>query len=158
MVKIGDIAPDFTLPSHTGEKIRLHDYKGNYIVLYFYPRAMTPGCTREAVRFNQLLDKFHELGAVVFGVSTDPVEKLKKFAEKYGLRFKLLSDRKGEVAKKYDVLRKGVKKPTANRVTFIIDKDLRIYEILKYIRPAEKHADTALEVVRKLAKAYSEEK
>ncbi len=157
MVRVGEIAPDFKLTNQWGEEVRLHDYKGKIIVLYFYPRALTTGCTREAVRFNQLLDKFKEYGGVVIGVSTDPVDKLRKFTEKYGLRFQLLSDPEGRVARLYDVLRKGAKRPTANRVTFIIDKDLVIYEILKNIRPAEKHADKALTIVSKLAQAETGE-
>jgi peroxiredoxin Q/BCP len=150
MVSIGEIAPDFALPNAEGRMVRLSNYKGKIIVLYFYPRALTSGCTREAVRFNNLLDKFHELGAVVIGVSADPVERIRKFKEKYGLRFQLLSDEKGDVIRLYDVAKKA-KRISAKRITFIIDNDFRIYEILKNIRPAEKHADLALEIVEKLA-------
>ena len=145
-------APDFEATAHTGERVRLSQYRGRIVVLYFYPRAMTPGCTREGIRFNELLDEFEKLGAVVLGVSTDPPEKNRRFAEKHGFRFLLLSDPEGEIAEKYGVLRitrSGAK--SAERVTFIIDKDGIIRRVLRNIRPAEKHADLALEAVRELA-------
>ncbi len=152
MLNVGDPAPDFELPAHTGEIVRLKDLMGKIVVLYFYPRAMTSGCTREGIRFNELLEEFEKLGAVVLGVSTDPVEANRRFADKYGFRFLLLSDVEGEVSEKYGVLRitRGGRK-AAKRTTFIIDSDGRIAAILKNIRPAEKHADMALEHVKKLA-------
>ncbi len=152
-LKPGDEAPDFELPSHTGDKVRLSNYRGRVVVLYFYPRAMTPGCTREGIRFNELYNEFEKLGAVVLGVSTDPVDKNRKFAEKYGFQFPLLSDVDGRVSELYGVLEvrgKGVK--SSRRTTFIIDAEGRIARILENIRPAEKHADLALEEVRKLSK------
>lgn len=145
----GQEAPDFEATLHTGEKIKLSELRGKIIVLYFYPRAMTSGCTREAKRFNELLDEFEKLGAIVLGASTDPPERNKKFAEKLGLRFKLISDPEARIATLYGVLKKGTKKPSAQRITFVIDKEGRIAEIIK-TRPAEKHADKALEAVRKL--------
>ncbi|MEB3774831.1 MAG: peroxiredoxin [Desulfurococcales archaeon] len=152
-LKPGDEAPDFELPSHTGDKVRLSNYRGRVVVLYFYPRAMTPGCTREGIRFNELYNEFEKLGAVVLGVSTDPVDKNRKFAEKYGFQFPLLSDVDGKVSELYGVLEvrgKGVK--SSRRTTFIINAEGRIARILENIRPAEKHADLALEEVRKLSK------
>ena len=152
-LKPGDEAPDFELPSHTGDKVRLSNYRGRVVVLYFYPRAMTPGCTREGIRFNELYNEFEKLGAVVLGVSTDPVDKNRKFAEKYGFQFPLLSDVDGRVSELYGVLEvrgKGVK--SSRRTTFIINAEGRIARILENIRPAEKHADLALEEVRKLSK------
>ena len=152
MVREGDLAPDFEATAHTGEKVRLSHFRGKIVVLYFYPRAMTSGCTREGIRFNELLDEFEGLGAVVLGMSTDPPEKNRRFAEKYGFRFLLLSDPEGKISSAYGVLkvtRSGRK--SAARTTFIIDADGRIVKILKNIRPAEKHADLALETVKKLA-------
>ncbi len=146
----GTPAPDFELPSHTGEKVRLSSLRGRIVILYFYPRAMTPGCTRETVRFNELRGEFQELGAVVLGVSTDPVERNERFAEKHGVGFPLLSDPEGRVARLYGVLREGRSRPRAERVTFIIDEEGVIREVLRNIRPAEKHADLALEAVRRL--------
>ncbi len=145
----GTIAPDFEAVAHTGDKVRLSQYRGRIVVLYFYPRAMTPGCTRETVRFNELFDEFEKLGAVVLGVSTDPPERNRRFAEKHGVRFLLLSDPEGEIARAYGVLRPNGK--SAERVTFIIDGEGVIRAVLRNIRPAEKHADMALEEVRKLA-------
>ena len=113
---------------------------------------MTSGCTREGKRFNELLEEFEKHGAVVIGISTDPVERNRVFAEKHGFRFKLLSDTDGNVAKAYGVLRKSCGgRPSADRVTFIIDPEGRIAAVIKRVRPAEKHADKALEEVRKLA-------
>ncbi len=152
-VEVGARAPSFEAVTHTGEKIRVpDDFKGRIVVLYFYPRAMTPGCTREGVRFNELLDEFEKLGAVVLGISTDSVEANRRFAEKMGFRFKLLSDPEGRIAEAYGVLRRGRgSRPSAERVTFIIDGNGVIRAILKNIRPAEKHADIALEEVKKIA-------
>ncbi len=151
MVGKGDKAPDFEAVVHTGEKIRLSDLRGKIVVLYFYPRAMTTGCTREGIRFNELIDEFERLGAVVLGASTDPVEANRKFAEKYGFRFKLISDPEGKIAEAYGVLQKRGDKISAKRTTFIIDKDGTIVEVLRNIRPAEKHADMALEIVKRLS-------
>ncbi len=149
-LKEGDPAPDFELPAHDGSMVRLSDFKGKIVVLYFYPRAMTSGCTREAQRFNELLEEFEKHGAVVLGVSNDPIDKIKRFADKLGLKFKLLSDAENKVIEEYGVLRRRGDKVSANRVTFIISPDGRIVKILKNIRPAEKHADLALEEVKKL--------
>ncbi len=147
----GSIAPDFELPDQDGKPFRLHENKGRIIVLYFYPRALTPGCTREAMRFNELYEEFAERNAVIVGVSTDPVNKVKRFHEKLGLKFRLLSDPEAKVVDLYGVRKKKAKKPSAERTTFIIDPELRIVEVLRNIRPAEKHADKALEIVKKLA-------
>ncbi len=150
MVDKGDPAPDFHLPDQDGVVRSLSDHRGKYIVLYFYPRAFTPGCTREATRFNELYDRFMEHGVVVLGISTDSVEKLRRFREKHGLRFTLLSDQEARVVEKYGVLKKGARKPSAVRTTFIIDPDGLVVEVLRNIRPAERHADKALEIVEKL--------
>ena len=151
MVSEGESAPSFEAVAHTGEKVRLEDFRGRIVVLYFYPRAMTPGCTREGIRFNELLDEFTKLGAVVIGVSTDPVDKNRKFAERNGFRFLLVSDEDGKIARLYGVLRGSGDSLSADRVTFIIDRDGKIARILKGIRPAERHADEALAVVKRLA-------
>ncbi len=145
------MAPDFELSAHDGSTVKLSGLRGKIIVLYFYPRAMTSGCTREAQRFNELLDEFEKHGAIVLGVSNDPIDRVKRFAEKLGLRFKLLSDPDNKVIEKYGVLRRRGDRVSANRVTFIITRDGRIAKILRNIRPAEKHADLALEEVKKLS-------
>ncbi len=152
MVAEGSPAPDFEAKAHTGESVRLSDYRGRIVVLYFYPRAMTPGCTREGVRFNELYEEFQKYGAVILGVSTDPVEKNRKFAEKHGFKFPLLSDEDGAIAEKYGVLEsRSSGNIAARRTTFVIDRDGVIRRVLSNIRPAEKHADMALDEVRKLA-------
>jgi peroxiredoxin Q/BCP len=151
MVKAGDIAPDFEALDHNGETFRLSNLRGRYVVLYFYPKAMTSGCTREGIRFNELLEEFKKLGVEVVGASTDPVDVNRKFAEKYDFKFKLLSDTRGVIARAYGVLRED--SFTAERTTFIIDPEGRIRAILSNIKPAEKHADEALRIVRELVEA-----
>jgi len=117
-VEEGSEAPDFELRDQGGRIFRLSDLRGRYVVLYFYPKAMTRGCTIEAIEFRDSYDKISSLGAQVVGVSKDGVEDIKKFAEKYGLPFTLLSDPEGRVIKQY-----CVQGPfgLARRVTFIID-------------------------------------
>ena len=147
----GAEAPGFEARTRTGETFRLSSLRGRILVLYFYPRAMTSGCTREAERFNRLLDEFEKHGAVVVGVSTDPPERNRRFAERLGLRFTLLSDPEGRIAQLYGVLKRGTRRPSAQRVTFIVDRNGVIREVLKNVRPAERHADLALEAVRRIA-------
>jgi peroxiredoxin Q/BCP len=115
---------------------------------------MTSGCTREGIRFNELLEEFKKLGVEVVGASTDPVDVNRKFAENYDFKFKLLSDTRGVVARAYGVLKED--SFTAERTTFIIDPEGRIRAILSNIRPAEKHADEALRIVRELVEAKNQ--
>ncbi len=150
MVAPGEKAPDFEAPSTDGTTLKLSSLRGRIVVLYFYPRAMTSGCTREAQRFNELIEEFNKHNAVVIGVSTDPIERNKRFAEKLGLRFTLLSDETGDIARMYGVLRPGARRVSAQRVTFIIDENGVIRNIIKGVKPAEKHADEALQAVREL--------
>lgn len=136
--------PDVELESHTGELVNPRRYEK--AVVYFFPKAFTSGCTKEAVRFNELYDEFKTLGFEILGVSVDSVETLRKFAAKYGLRFKLLSDRGGELTKRLGILRPS---GTAERVTYIL-KSGTVVEILKGLKNADQHADKALEVARRL--------
>jgi peroxiredoxin Q/BCP len=99
---IGKMAPLFCLPDAEGVKVCLNSYKGKWIVLYFYPRDNTPGCTLEAMQFNAALEKFADLGAQVIGVSADSTESHQKFAEKHNLSILLLSDTEHAVLKEYD--------------------------------------------------------
>ena len=119
--EVGSAAPDFTLPTQEGSTASLKDYRGKWVVLYFYPKDQTPGCTREAHNFQVDQPKFAQRNAVVLGVSLDSVESHKKFCAKEGLNFKLLADTKMEVSGKYDsIMNLGVVKLSA-RHTFLID-------------------------------------
>ena len=103
MLEIGTKAPEFTLPDQNGKMRSLSDYRGQKVILYFYPKDMTSGCTKQACAFGELYPQFREKGAVVLGVSKDSVASHKKFEEKYGLPFTLLSDTEKEVLQAYDV-------------------------------------------------------
>ena len=103
MLEVGTKAPEFTLPDQNGEMHSLSDYRGQKVVLYFYPKDSTPGCTKQACNFGELMPQFTEKGAVIIGVSKDSVASHKKFEEKYGLPFTLLSDTERVVIESYDV-------------------------------------------------------
>ena len=103
MLETGIKAPDFTLPDQNGEMRSLSDYRGKKVILYFYPKDMTSGCTKQACAFGELYPQFEEKGAVVIGVSKDSVASHKKFEEKYGLPFTLLSDTELSAIQAYDV-------------------------------------------------------
>lgn len=130
MIKEGQNAPDFSLQGSDGKMHRLSDFKGKNLVLYFYPRDDTPGCTIEARGFNELLEKYDKLGAAIVGISTDGIDSHKKFCDKYSLRFLLLSDPDSNVIKKYDAYgNKGVFGFGTIRKTYIIDKKGKIAKI-----------------------------
>ncbi|MCL6616914.1 MAG: thioredoxin-dependent thiol peroxidase [Anoxybacillus ayderensis] len=123
-------APDFTLPASNGENVTLSQFHGKYVVLYFYPKDMTPGCTTEACEFRDHHEVFEELGAVVIGISPDSIVRHKKFIEKHRLPFLFLADEKQDVAKAYDVwkLKKNFGKEYMGieRSTFLIDPNGQI--------------------------------
>ena len=127
MLEVGTQAPDFTLPDQNGQMRTLSEWRGSKVVLYFYPRDMTSGCTKQACAFGELYPQFREAGAKVVGVSKDSVASHKKFEEKYGLPFTLLSDTEKEVLTAYDVWKE---KKTAGKVsmgvvrtTYLIDEE-----------------------------------
>jgi peroxiredoxin Q/BCP len=120
---VGDPAPAFELLDQEGKTHRLEDYAGKWVVVYFYPRADTPGCTTEACAFRDNIFAFRGKGAEIVGISLDEVSSQKEFAEKYSLPFPLLSDAKGEVAEAYGVLRNLGLMKLAKRETFIIAPD-----------------------------------
>ncbi|MFZ3578008.1 thioredoxin-dependent thiol peroxidase [Virgibacillus sp. DJP39] len=126
-VETGKIAPTFTLPNQKGEKVSLTDFKGKHVVLYFYPKDMTPGCTTEACDFRDSYTSFEDLDAVIIGVSPDPVDRHQQFIDKHDLPFLLLADEEHKVADEYGVwkLKKNFGKEYygIERSTFIIDKD-----------------------------------
>jgi thioredoxin-dependent peroxiredoxin len=119
--KVGEQAPDFNLPNAKGEMVSLASFKGSWVVLYFYPKDDTPGCTKEACTFRDDLHKLEKLGAKVVGVSVDDGKSHAEFAKKYSLPFPLLSDKDGAVAKQYGALSDFLVMKMAKRYTFLID-------------------------------------
>ncbi|ARI78251.1 thioredoxin-dependent thiol peroxidase [Halobacillus mangrovi] len=150
-VEKGKQAPQFTLPANNGETVSLSDYKGKNVVLYFYPKDMTPGCTTEACDFRDHHESFADLDAVILGVSPDPVESHKKFIDKHDLPFLLLADEDHEVAEEYGVwkLKKNFGKEYygIERSTFIIDKEGNLAEEYRKVK-VKGHVESALEYIR----------
>lgn len=142
--KPGTKAPAFTLPDQAGEAHRLKDYVGKWVVLYFYPKDDTPGCTVEACSFRDRFSAFKKTGAIVLGVSADPVKKHAKFAEKYQLPFALLADEDKETLKAYGVWAKkkfmGREYMGILRTTFLIDPHGKIARVYENVKPSE-HAE-----------------
>jgi thioredoxin-dependent peroxiredoxin len=147
MIERGDTAPEFTLPDQHGSLVRLSDLRGRPVVLYFYPKADTAGCTAQACGVRDHRTDYERAGAVVLGVSPDPVQAIAKFDEKYGLRFPLLADVDHSVAKAYGVwVQKSMYGRTYmgnERTTFVIGPDGVIQEVLRNVKPAE-HDDLVL--------------
>lgn len=139
MLKIGDRAPDFTLMDKEGREVSLSNYLGNRIVLYFYPKDNTPGCTRQACAFAGLYGEFEQRGVTVIGISKDSVASHQKFAEKHGLPFVLLSDPELSVIKAYGVWQEkklyGKVSFGVVRTTFIIDEQGNISHIMPKVKP-----------------------
>ena len=151
----GSKAPTFKLPSSTGETIDLKDYRGKKVVLYFYPRADTPGCTKEACGFRDAIAGYKKLGVPVFGISPDPIADVKKFSDKFKLNFPLLADEDHSVTEKYGVWQEksmyGKKYMGAARTTFIIGEDGKIEHVFEKVKP-EGHDQEVLEYLRGGAK------
>ena len=141
MLEIGTKAPEFTLPDQNGEMRSLSDYLGQKVILYFYPKDMTGGCTKQACSFGELYPQFREKDAVVIGVSKDSVASHKRFEEKYGLPFTLLSDTEKTVIQAYDVWKekKNYGKVTMGvlRTTYLIDEEGIIIKALGNVKAAE---------------------
>ena len=127
MLEIGTKAPDFTLPDQNGEMKSLSDFRGRKVILYFYPKDMTSGCTKQACAFGELYPQFREKGAIILGVSKDSVASHKKFEEKYGLPFILLADPEKQVIQAYDVWKEkknyGKTSMGVVRSTYLIDEN-----------------------------------
>ena len=147
MVEEGKPAPDFTLTSDGSEEVSLSQFRGSPVVLYFYPRDDTPGCTRQACGIRDGWSEFERKGAVVLGVSPDDPARHVKFKEKYGLPFTLLSDEDHEVAQLYGtwVEKRNYGKTSMGmeRSTFVIDEDGTVAKIMRRVKPDE-HADDVL--------------
>lgn len=144
--KIGNLAPAFTLQRQDGEKVSLKDYRDkSQVVLYFYPKAMTPGCTTQACGIRDTIDIFKDLDTVVLGVSPDPYPRLQRFIDKQNLNFDLLSDEDHAIAEKYGVW--GLKKFMGRefmgilRTTFIIGKDGRLKHVMDKFKTKSHHDD-----------------
>jgi peroxiredoxin Q/BCP len=150
MVKEGKPAPDFELPTDAGEKIKLSDLRGKQVVLYFYPKDDTPGCTTQACGIRDAWGEFERAGAIVLGVSPDDVDSHGKFKQKYSLPFPLLADEGHHVADAYGVWgEKSYMGKTyfgVDRSTFVIGEDGNIKKILEKVKPAT-HADDVLAVL-----------
>ena len=148
-IQVGDKAPDFTLPSQTGEQVRLQDRLGErVIVLYFYPKDNTSGCTAEACAFRDSHETFTEAGADVIGVSSDSADRHAGFAGKHRLPFTLLADQGGRVRKAYGV--PAVMGFIPGRVTYVIDRTGTVRHVFSSMTNIGGHVSEALDVVRKL--------
>ena len=153
--KVGDVAPDFRLPSTRGKEITLKEFKGKEVILYFYPKDDTPGCTAEACSFRDHESDLSKEHAVVLGVSTDSLESHEKFQDKHHLNFPLLSDTTSDVAKMYGVWKEknmyGRRTWGVARTTFWIGGDGRVKKVWKKV-DAPRHADEVLEALREARK------
>ena len=151
-MEINSKAPSFTLPDENGNPVSLDQFRGQHVVLFFYPRADTPGCTIEACGFRDAYKKLQKAGLGVLGISPDTPKAQLKFKEKYDLPYTLLADDKKEVAKKFDVLKEknmyGKKVIGIVRSTFLIRPDGKIVHIFSPVKP-EGHAEEVLELVKK---------
>lgn len=140
MPAVGTQAPDFKLNSQEGTSVNLHDYKGKWVVLYFYPKDMTQGCTIEAHNFQRDLSQYEQKSAVILGVSVDPVDSHKQFCTKEGLTFKLLADVDHDVSTKYGTLKtytmqNGSSMTADARTTFLIDPQGKIVKVWTGVKP-----------------------
>jgi peroxiredoxin Q/BCP len=151
MLDVGKKAPDFSLLNHEEKKISLKDFIGQKVVLYFYPKDDTSGCTKEACSFSDDLPKFSKIDAVILGVSPDSVKSHKKFSEKYKLKFDLLADDEKKVVEKYGVWKEksmyGRKYMGVERTTFIIDEKGKIKKIFNKVK-VDGHNKEVLEALK----------
>jgi thioredoxin-dependent peroxiredoxin len=156
MIEQGSKAPDFTLPNQDGEQVSLSDYAGQTVVLYFYPKADTPGCTAQACGVRDHLPDYQGLGATVLGVSPDPVKAVKKFHDGQGLNFTLLADEDHAVTEAYGVwvekARYGRTYMGAERTTFIIGPDGTVAHVVPNVSP-KTHDEVVLRALTELAPA-----
>jgi peroxiredoxin Q/BCP len=147
MVEEGKPAPDFELTTDAGEKVKLSDYRGKPVVLYFYPKDDTPGCTTQACGIRDVYGEFQQRGAVVLGVSPDNETSHVKFKEKYSLPFTLLADPEHKASEEYGVWVEknsyGQKRMGVERSTFLIDSEGRVAKVMRRVKP-DTHADDVL--------------
>jgi peroxiredoxin Q/BCP len=154
-IDLNDKAPDFTLPDQNGEEVSLKAFRGKYVVLFFYPRADTPGCTIEACEFRDSYRKMQNTGAVLLGISPDTPNAQKKFEQKFKLPFTLLADADKKVCNAFDVIKEknmyGKKVMGVARTTFIIGPDGKIKHIFHKVKP-EGHAEEVLAYLKSVIK------
>ena len=148
-IQIGDTIPDFTLPNQNNKEISIKDKIGKPLVIYFYPKDDTPGCTKEACSFRDQYDVFGEYGAEIIGISSDSPASHLKFAKKHNLNFTLLSDEKGEVEKLFGVPR-TVLGLISGRVTYITDRNGVVIHIFNSLFNAEKHVEESLRIIKSM--------
>jgi len=151
MPAVGAAAPAFKLNSNEGKQINLNDYKGKWVVLYFYPKDFTSGCTLEARNFQRDLAKYDAAKAVILGVSVDTAESHKEFCAKEGLNFKLLSDPEGKVSEQYGSTMEYNGAKYSARNTFIIDPNGKIAKVFEKVKPAG-HSEEVLAALATLQK------
>jgi peroxiredoxin Q/BCP len=140
---VGSAAPDFTLNSQEGKPVSLHDFKGKWVVLYFYPKDFTSGCTVEAHNFQRDLAQYEQKNAVIVGVSMQDEDSHQKFCTKEGLSFKLLADTKQEVSTKYDSVMNIPLAKLSARHTFLIDPQGKVEKVWLDVKP-DKHSEEVL--------------
>jgi peroxiredoxin Q/BCP len=154
MIGPGDHAPDFALPDQDGREVKLSDFRGEPVVVYFYPKADTPGCTTQACGVRDHKREYADANAVVLGISPDPPAKLKKFQEKHALNFPLLSDEDHATAEAYGVwVQKSMYGKTYfgnERTTFVVDPDGTVASVLRKVKPGE-HDDQVLDALAEAA-------
>jgi len=155
MLKIGNKAKDFKLPDQDEKTHKLSDYLGNFVLIYFYPKDDTPGCTKEACMLRDDFPNFKKIKAKILGISADSVKSHKKFAEKYNLPFTLLSDEKREVLEKYGAIKEksmfGKTFLGISRISYLIDKEGKVAKIYLNVKP-ETHAKEVMEDLKNLSK------
>ena len=151
LLSIGDQAPDITARRRDGSTLQLSSLRGHYVLVYFYPKDDTPGCTAEARALNHNLSALTESGADVIGVSTDSCDSHQRFAEKYGLEFALASDRDHSIRESYGVGKMMGILPTTQRVSFLIGPDGHIVHVWPQVKAANHAADVLAEVRRRTA-------
>ena len=151
MPSAGQVAPTFTLPSQDGSQISLDSFRGKWVVLYFYPKDMTPGCTIEAHNFQRDMAKYEAMNAVIVGVSVDTPDSHKQFCTKEGLSFRLLADPDHKVVDEYGSLGHFGSMTIANRNTFLIDPEGKIVKVWAKVDP-QHHSEEVLQALTELKK------
>ena len=151
---VGSVAPDFTLTTNEGKQANLKDYRGKWVVLYFYPKDFTSGCTLEAHNFQRDLAKYEAINAVILGVSVDTAESHKEFCAKEGLNFKLLSDTDAKVSDTYGSVMEYNGTKLSARNTFIIGPDGKVSQVFMKVKPAT-HSEEVLAALAALQKKPS---